>query len=282
MESILPRIVPLRFRLETLSAFRVPEYKGALFRGGFGQFFRDLVCVTRMPICTGCEHLAHCPYSLVFETPVAPERFAVLRKYPNAPHPFVLTPPLDARTSLGAGVELRLEVTLIGHGAEYLPHFVKVIEAMGQSGRYGGRFRLRCVESAVNGAVVYDGSARRLAETAPAWRETADGARAGRMRITFLTPLRMRTGGRYNGSPDFVEITHALVRRAHLLAAIYGEGDAEGIWTRPLLALADAVKTESARFELYRRCVYKGAEAGTEGWSRDQSRHGNGAPEDQV
>ena len=41
------RVTPLRFRLETLGPFRVPEYKGALFRGGFGQFFRDLVCITR-------------------------------------------------------------------------------------------------------------------------------------------------------------------------------------------------------------------------------------------
>ena len=51
-------ITPLRFRLETLGPFRVPEYKGALFRGGFGQFFRDLVCITRAPVCTGCPHLA--------------------------------------------------------------------------------------------------------------------------------------------------------------------------------------------------------------------------------
>ena len=30
----------------------MPEYKGALFRGGFDQFFRDLVCITRAPVCT--------------------------------------------------------------------------------------------------------------------------------------------------------------------------------------------------------------------------------------
>src|SRR5574341_1022656 len=51
------RIAPLRLRLETVGPFRTPEYKGALFRGGFGQFFRDLVCVTRAPVCTGCRHL---------------------------------------------------------------------------------------------------------------------------------------------------------------------------------------------------------------------------------
>ena len=98
-------VTPLRFRLETMGPFRVPEYKGALFRGGFGQFFRDLVCITRAPACTGCARLASCAYSLVFETPVQPETFTVLRKYPNAPHPFVMTPPLDARTGACASRE---------------------------------------------------------------------------------------------------------------------------------------------------------------------------------
>ena len=98
----LPQIAPLRFHLETTGPFRVPEYKGGLFRGGFGQFFRDLVCQTRAPKCTGCPHLETCAYAVVFETPVN-STFSVLRKYPNAPHPFTMTPPLDSRTQLGAG-----------------------------------------------------------------------------------------------------------------------------------------------------------------------------------
>ena len=40
-------VAPLRLHLVTTGAFRTPEYKGSLFRGGFGQFFRDLVCVSR-------------------------------------------------------------------------------------------------------------------------------------------------------------------------------------------------------------------------------------------
>jgi len=185
-------VTPLRFRLETMGPFRVPEYKGALFRGGFGQFFRDLVCITRAPVCTGCAHLARCAYSLVFETPVQPETFTVLRKYPNAPHPFVMTPPLDARTAIAAGVEMALDVTLIGRGVEYLPHFIYVLEKMGASGRYGGRFRVRSVVSPVDGAAVYDGATRRIVRPPVEWRGE-DGRAARSIQLDFQTPLRMRT-----------------------------------------------------------------------------------------
>jgi hypothetical protein len=194
--------------LETIGPFHVPEYKGALFRGGFGQFFRDLVCVTGAQVCSGCSHLSSCAYSLVFETPVQPDKFTVLRKYPNAPHPFVMTPPLDARTAIAAGTEMPLDVTLIGHGAEFLPHFIYVLEKMGASGRYGGRFALRSVRSTVDGAVVYDGAARRILRPPVEWRD-GEQQPAGRIQLDFLTPLRMRTEGQYNSAPDFIQITHA-------------------------------------------------------------------------
>lgn len=245
------RITPLRFRLETLGPFRVPEYKGALFRGGFGQFFRDLVCITKASACTGCPHLSSCAYSLVFETPVQPDTFTVLRKYPNAPHPFVMTPPLDARTAITAGVELALDVTLIGRGAECLPLFIYVLEAMGASGRYGGRFALRSVVSPVDGATVYDGAARRILRPPAEWRGNGDKP-ARSIRLDFQTPLRMRTDGQYNVSPSFTQIAQALLRRLSLLAAIYGAPPAEGNdWLHGLMAQVDQVRTESAEFRVY-------------------------------
>ena len=251
-DAFFPSIYPLRFHLETLAAFHVPEYKGSLFRGGFGYFFRDLVCVTRAPACPGCPHLHTCSYSTVFESPVAPERIGVLRKYPNAPHPFVMAPPLDARTLLPAGTDLSLDITLIGEGVKTLPHFLVVFEEMGRSGRFGGKFRLRAVHSALPAAQpVFDGVTRRIAESVPPWIAPPEPPPPQRAHLSFLTPLRMRTGGVYNRNPDFVSIAHALLRRIHLLAAIYGEGTASTDWMKPLLASADQVRSESSTFSLY-------------------------------
>ena len=245
-------IAPLYLHVSTTTPFRTPEYKGSLFRGGFGQFFRDLVCLTRAPSCAGCAHLETCPYSLVFETPVIPGKFEVLRKYPHAPHPFVLTPPLDPRTSLPAGERLTLSLTLIGRGLDYLPHFIHVFDAMGASGRYGGAFRITSVASALAGHVtVYDGAKRRILADPPLWRSEPEPAPVNRIRLDFVTPLRIRTGGRYNARPDFVAVTHALLRRIHLLAAIYGQGNGDAAWMHPLLAAADRVVTDRADFSPY-------------------------------
>jgi len=203
-------------------------------------------------VCTDCPHLSTCPYSTVFETPVIPSQFSVLRKYPNAPHPFVLVPPLDGRTAIPPQTVLELGVTLIGRGIDYLPHFIQVFEGMGRDGRYGGRFRVRGVVSPVDsGRLVYDGMTRRFAGEPPLWVwEEAAGA-VKRLTVEFVTPLRMRTEGRYNSRPDFVAITQALLRRIHLLREIYGDAGGDSGWMHGLLRQADQVKTVRAEFRMY-------------------------------
>jgi len=256
------RLAPLELRLQTEGPFRAPEYMGALFRGGFGQIFRDLVCTTGMPVCKGCPHLLDCPYSVVFETPVLSDRFPVLRKYPNAPHPFVMTPPP------GAGLEMRVGLTLVGLGIEYLPQFLGVFEAMGRSGRYGGRFRVRSAVSS-NGDVVYDGLTRRLMGRPAEWVVGEANGPVRRIRVNFVTPLRMRTEGRYNTKPNFVAVTQALLRRLHLLLAIYGDGDADTGWMKALLASADRAVMEGSEWRMYE-------------WSRMSGRQGRRVEMDGV
>ena len=264
------RLIPLRFQLETTSTFGAPEFKGALFRGGFGKYFRELVCITRAPECGGCPHLVACPYSIVFETPVQKERFSVLRKYPNAPHPFVMTPPLDDRRRISPGTKLELAVTLIGENIRYLPHFIRVIEALGASGRFGGGFRVHSVTSGTH--LVYDGRMRRLVGTPESWSSNP----ALRVEPKFLdiyavTPLRMRTEGKYNHTPTFVEIMQALLRRIGLLEALYGNGEAtdwQGTVHR-VMEQVDRVETENADFEVY-------------AWDRQSGRQGRRVPMDGV
>jgi CRISPR-associated endoribonuclease Cas6 len=122
---------------------------------------------------------------------------------------------------------------------------------MGASGRYGGRFALRSVLSAVDGAVVYDGAARRILRPPVEWRGGEDQP-ARRIQLDFQTPLRMRTEGQYNTSPNFTQIAQALLRRLSLLGAIYGASAAEGNdWLHRLMAQVDQVRTESAEFHVY-------------------------------
>ncbi|MCW5982133.1 MAG: CRISPR system precrRNA processing endoribonuclease RAMP protein Cas6, partial [Bryobacteraceae bacterium] len=160
---------------------------------------------------------------------------------------------------MNGGTELAVHVTLIGAGVEHLPHFIAVFDAMGRHGGFGGRFRLAAVTAAQRPShVVYDGRLRRMAgRPLPAGLEEA-GGETKRARLEFVTPLRLRTGGRYNASPNFAEIAGALLRRIHFLSALYGDGPASTEWMHPLLAAADEVRTEAARFELFRWDRYSG------------------------
>jgi CRISPR/Cas system endoribonuclease Cas6 (RAMP superfamily) len=73
----------------------------------------------------------------------------------------------------------------------------------------------------------------------------------GWVQLEFLTPLRMRTEGRYNSAPTFAEITQALLRRIHLLRELYGYGEGSTAWTHPLLACADRAVAEQAKFSVF-------------------------------
>ncbi len=93
------KIARYRFIIKALGPLHLPPYKGSTFRGGFGHAFKKVVCVNRSQDCGSCLLKERCVYSYVFETPPPPDTTR-MRKYPYAPHPFVLTPPLEDRTEL--------------------------------------------------------------------------------------------------------------------------------------------------------------------------------------
>ncbi len=240
------RVVPLRIEMRATGLLRMPEYKGALFRGGFGKFLRDLFCIKPGRVCCECARSGECLYSAVFETPV-PEPARVLSKYPYAPHPFVLIPPLDARERLAAGEVFVAELTLFGPASEWLPYFVHVFEQLGASGRFGGAFRLIGVNSGIDGLPIYDGGKRRFERPAPTWVPGPESNRWRRVVIDFVTPLRMRINGSYGRPPDFGDLMRALLRRVHLLTAVHAPGvDAD--WRRAIMPLVDTVETRRACF----------------------------------
>jgi hypothetical protein len=240
-------IAPVRIRLETTEPFRSPEYKGALFRGGFGKFFRELVCETGLSECPGCPKRRGCLYSEVFETPADPERFGVLRKGTNLPHPFVLVPPLDNSTWQPPGSPMILQLTLVNNAERLIPVFAEALDSMGRAGTYGGGFRVVSVESALPPHhVLYDGS--RMATSVPLWQAEEEAGPVEGARLEFLSPLRLRVDGRYTSQPGFTGIVQSLLRRIHLLTVIYAGREADSGWLRPLYEAADGVRTTQARF----------------------------------
>ena len=139
------RFAQFRFIIKPVNRINLPYYKGSTFRGGFGHAFKRVVCVSRGKDCLDCILKGSCIYSYVFETP-PPHDTTKMRKYPSAPHPFVLTPPLESKRYYDIGEETAFELTLIGKAIDYLPYFIYTFEELGQMGIGKGRARYQLQE----------------------------------------------------------------------------------------------------------------------------------------
>ena len=113
------RFAQFQFLLRPMDKLILPDYKGSTLRGGFGSAFKKVVCVNRQGTCDVCLLKGKCVYSYVFETP-PPSDTSKMRKYPYAPHPFIITPPLERRREYSKNEPLCFDLTLIGKSIDYL------------------------------------------------------------------------------------------------------------------------------------------------------------------
>jgi len=236
----------------------LPGYKGAAFRGGFGYAFKSIACPTHGVDCVHARLGDTCVYSAVFETPV-PADSVVMRKYTHAPHPFVLTPPLDRRASFTAEHELRLELVLIGRAVHWLAYFICSIEELGRRGigPAKSRYGVERVESlpyrdalgSGHGSIVYDGGQRKVVGVPQVIRggELSEGCdNTGKATLSFLTPARVVSQDHLANELPFVTLFRTLLRRLALLSYFHCGQTAEPEWMREAIGAAQEVRLASS------------------------------------
>ncbi|MCD6318133.1 CRISPR system precrRNA processing endoribonuclease RAMP protein Cas6 [Candidatus Aerophobetes bacterium] len=142
------RVAKFEFKIVAQDKLYLPEYKGSTFRGGFGNTLRKVVCITKNKECCTCLLKEKCIYSYIFETP-PPKNTKILTKYPYAPHPFVIEPPLETKKEYQPGDEITFNLVLIGRVIDYLPYFIFTFDKLGKIGvgKNKVKYRLKEVES---------------------------------------------------------------------------------------------------------------------------------------
>lgn len=236
----------------------LPPYAGSLFRGAFGWAIKRVVCVTRTYDCPPCLLRDRCVYPSVFETP-PPSDTHVMRKYPAAPHPFVLIPPDGGRT-LAQGSAFELGLTLFGRAVGWLPQFVFSLERMGRAGFGSRRTSAMLVE--VDGWVdsrrscVYSAEERTLAAAeaftdrvmvpASPVLDPRPPLAAHHIAIELLSPLRIRYEERLATTLEFHFLIRSLLRRLAHLSYFHCGGDPSAVAFRDWIALAQQVRTVSS------------------------------------
>jgi hypothetical protein len=240
-------MAPVRFHLQTTGAWHAPGWPGSKLRGGFGTALRRLHCTTGLSECEGCAERLKCQYSTIFETPVAADRFPLLRKYPNAPHPYSLRVPHDLGEQLEPGQRFSFDIVLFGFAIEGVMGVAESIHRMGIDGSYGGPFRIERLSSPLTGETLWPGAS--LPSTIPLWRPTVLRGRVSRARLEFRYPLRLKTDGQWNTAPSFEEIVRGLLRRTYLIARLYGGAEEEFAVLHPWIELARAARVRNCGWQ---------------------------------
>jgi CRISPR-associated endoribonuclease Cas6 len=264
------QFAPFQFLLKTLDTINLPAYKGSTLRGAFGHAFKKVVCVNKEKICGSCLLRGKCVYSYVFETP-SPSDTSKMRKYPFAPHPFVVTPPLEEKRTYRQNEALCFELTLIGKSIDFLPHFIYTFDELGKMGIGKGKDHLEQV-SAINigerskdkgeeATSIYSGKDRTPKNNCRVLKGDdlmPFNFKPLTLNLLFLTPTRLKFDGNLSPRPKFHILFRNLLRRISLLSYFHC-GEELGLDFRGLIEKSKEVTVQKENltwfdWERYSNC----------------------------
>ncbi len=236
----------LRFALESQDDARLPAYKGSLLRGSFGHALRRAVCAMgpKQP-CETCSLQRACVHARLFEVFVGAEPPPFLHGLPAAPRPFVFEPE-DEQRDFKAGDLLELDLVLFGEAVTLQAFAVLAVERMAEAGLGVHRhpFVLQRVSYQDADGLWQPGferGGRRFTE-APAVHLLREPAGADRLRLRFLTPTRIKEGGRFIDRFTFRTLAFRMLRRTLEIAHFHVPGADVDWQLEPILEQADAVR----------------------------------------
>ena len=215
-----------RFTIKVASLMVLPPYKGAVFRGAFGNAFRRIVCAVPRTDCAACMLRQKCLYVSIFEPP-PPANYPDAAKFSTAPAPYVLNPPLTNRQAFHPGDLLDFEIVLIGPAIEALPYFVYTFTELGRMGLGSRRGKYDLVKvdllRGTEARQIYDGRTQILSAYPPDTLIEPQPEEKGVTALTlyFLTPLRLKIKGDLLTQLTFPLFFDRLAQRLALLASFY-------------------------------------------------------------
>lgn len=227
------KFAQFKFFLRASGNILLPPYKGSTLRGAFGNTFKKVVCVTREKACQSCLLKHRCVYSYVFETPPPPDS-SKMRKYPYAPHPFVIEPPLEEKREYKVEEPLCFKLLLIGKSIDFLPYFIFTFDELGKMGigKEKGKYQLEEVRTVnkskerkdgveEDGPIIYSSTDKILRSNFKVL-EVNDlltfGLKPLTLILRFLTPTRLKFEEKLIPTLEFHILFRNLLRRISLLS----------------------------------------------------------------
>ena len=198
-------------------------------RGAFGIAIKNLVCHNSSKECDKCLLRSRCPYMLIFEG-LAPENRQQMKLYPYIPQPFVFRLLDDTYIS---GNTLRFGLRLFGEAVDLYPYVIVAVRNMllRGLGRARQKFELETVSDGEKD--IYSNDSTTI--TAPVKKfvniselmgsSESDTDNTMQLHIKSLTPVHIRTDGRWNQKPSLADLGRAALRRIKIMSYFYSDAN---------------------------------------------------------
>ena len=223
------RYTELNFRLIAEGQFTPSRFFGNTLRGAFGLALRRLLCTTKLSRCTDCPLIGLCIYQILFESRLEAGRDPSKSSFPivsrEAPHPFILKPPLEV-DPLEPGDLLEFGINLFGKAIKLVPYIYLAVDEMGRAGIGAKRTPFKLVS-------ILDGSGRKIFSSTSSTLKRPSPEKLNltelpklnysECHISFRSPCRLKVGGRISDEFDFPVIVKNLLRRLSAILFFYEE-----------------------------------------------------------
>lgn len=212
--------LPLTVVAKARNTIFLPPYWGSAIRGGLGTALMITSCLLKHGRCDVCPSRNICLFTYLFETPHYGENSPEAKRFATAPHPYVLD--IEFSESKGEHVIERGEffsfsMKLIGESTFYLPHISNSFQVMGDVGLGRGRGKFDVVEVRSEEETVFDGNKFTWPSTYMTWQKieilSSDIQKTNRLKLVFMTPLRLVFRGKFCNIPEFHVLIGNLVQR---------------------------------------------------------------------
>ena len=252
LTSVLP-YAEVEIHVKFLGGGNLPAFRGVSLRGGLGYHLRKTVCHVHSNNCDECIVRPTCVYSYIFEG-VPPEDRTIMRLYPYVPQPFVILTELKGPTHIQEDDHWKFGLRLFGRAIEHFPYIAYSLMELGEQGFGKERIKFnieQIVQTGEAGAVFQSGNnrLRGLRRQYPSFDR--DNLKRGMVTIKFITPVRLRIGGKDARQITFSDIVRSSIRRLSILTHFYGVPLADVLDTSELVERSSEIGKEQDQTEWF-------------------------------
>lgn len=226
-------LYPLRLCFVARDSIYFPAGKpGNILRGAFGSIFKRIACVPQCVDAGACDLREQCAYARIFEPSSAGSGASGLADWPR---PFVFRAAHLDGSTIAPDQAFHFDLNVFDLRSPAAAYFALAFSELAREGLgpRRGRAELRSVwqldRSGEPRLQIYDGSmfTTKDAGSPLSLPLTPRGDTARAVRVEFITPTELKSGGELAARPDFGVLFARVRDRVGALRALYGEGPLE-------------------------------------------------------